>query len=356
MPTGASTEASNRSWIEDLEYPGSLTAAAAGVTALTCSVVAYLALKYLEPTSPAAANTLYKLKLYRKYFSYFIFSKDKSYDATPPVELGREKIRKKIVFCRHGESEWNLVFNKGFGPSFLVRLSNALIREIMLIPTRDSIFIDSSLSDEGLAQVAELRKFVSSPNAPVFLREPNSSTLVTSNLRRAIETGSIAFQNRIAKSSEQMRLLSSLQEMSRNVDASALAEAGKIPDLTVVLANIDSKAFDPVKVYDATGNNGNKPLKSNGLIRMKEFCDWSLHKQADNVIVVAGGHSLWFRNFFRAYLPERTDYIGKNKKIVNCGVVSFDLVEDESGCVMIDPNSLNELYGGYSGVQAKKGA
>ncbi|KAJ8905912.1 hypothetical protein NDN08_002414 [Rhodosorus marinus] len=356
MPTRASMDASNRSWIEDLEHPGSFTAAAAGVTALTCSVLGYLALKYFEPTSPAAANTLYKLKLYRKYFSYFILSKDKSYDATPPVELGREKIRKKIVFCRHGESEWNLVFNKGFGPSFLLRLINAMIREIMLIPTRDSIFIDSSLSDEGLTQVAELRKFVSSPNAPVFLREPNSSTLVTSNLRRAIETGSIAFQNRIGKSDEQMRLFSSLQEMSRNVDASALAEAGKIPDLTVVLANIDSKAFDPVKVYDATGNHGNKSLKSNGLIRMREFCDWSLHKQTDNIIVVAGGHSLWFRNFFRAYLPERIDYIGKNKKIVNCGVVSFDLVEDESGCVMIDPNSLNELYGGYSGVQTKKGA
>ena len=39
----------------------------------------------------------------------------------PPQEL--ESLT--VVFVRHGESEWNDVFNKGFGPSFLVRLVGA---------------------------------------------------------------------------------------------------------------------------------------------------------------------------------------------------------------------------------------
>ena len=33
---------------------------------------------------------------------------------------------RRIIFVRHGESQWNEVFNKGFGPSFPVRLASAM--------------------------------------------------------------------------------------------------------------------------------------------------------------------------------------------------------------------------------------
>jgi hypothetical protein len=45
---------------------------------------------------------------------------------------------KRIIFIRHGESDWNSVFNKGFGPSFIGRLFDALFREFNIYPSRDS--------------------------------------------------------------------------------------------------------------------------------------------------------------------------------------------------------------------------
>ena len=48
-----------------------------------------------------------------------------------------------------------------------------------------------------------------------------------------------------------------------------------------------------------------------------------MNQDAD--VVVAGGHSIWFREFFKTYLPFDSECLGKKKKIVNCGMVSFDL-------------------------------
>ncbi|CAN0078117.1 unnamed protein product, partial [Sphacelaria rigidula] len=45
------------------------------------------------------------------------------------------------------------VFNRGFGPGFFVRLVSALIREVMMLGTRDSVLFDSPLSTTGIAQV-----------------------------------------------------------------------------------------------------------------------------------------------------------------------------------------------------------
>eukprot|EP00188_Purpureofilum_apyrenoidigerum_P004606 Plantae.Rhodophyta-Purpureofilum_apyrenoidigerum.ctg5323.p1 GENE.Plantae.Rhodophyta-Purpureofilum_apyrenoidigerum.ctg5323~~Plantae.Rhodophyta-Purpureofilum_apyrenoidigerum.ctg5323.p1 ORF type:complete len:356 (+),score=76.24 Plantae.Rhodophyta-Purpureofilum_apyrenoidigerum.ctg5323:1571-2638(+) len=335
--------------------PGNgLALMATSMSVLTFSVLGYLALKVLEPSSPAAANTLYKLGLYRKYFMYFLLSKDKSYKLVPPASVKNEARRKTVVFMRHGESEWNLVFNKGFGPSFLVRLFSAIFREIALLPTRDSIFIDSSLSREGLAQVHAAHKFIASSSAPALLKENESSVLVTSNLRRAIETGTLAFQNRLSLTGERLLVLSSLQEISRNVDANALAEPHSLPDLHVVSRNITWKEFDSSEVYDVKNNLGNKTLKSNGRIRMADFCDWAMHRQTASTVIVAAGHSLWFRDFFREYLPAQAEHIGKLKKMVNCGIVRFDLVEDEDGIFTIDPETVQSIYGGFEGE--KKGA
>ena len=83
---------------------------------------------------------------------------------------------KRIIFIRHGESDWNDVFNKGFGPSFIFRLVGAIWRETLLMITNDSgkikiniiaiilsttfdcyiypiVFFDSPLNLEGIEQV-----------------------------------------------------------------------------------------------------------------------------------------------------------------------------------------------------------
>ena len=51
---------------------------------------------------------------------------------------GKPTTTKRLIFIRHGESDWNNVFNKGFGPSFPVRLFKAWYKELILYPTNDS--------------------------------------------------------------------------------------------------------------------------------------------------------------------------------------------------------------------------
>ena len=68
--------------------------------------------------------------------------------------------------------------------------------------------------------------------------------------------------------------------------------------------------------------------------------------------VICAGHSIWFRSFFRTYLPYGVDHIAKRKKIVNGGVVKFTLTRVVGGEVdgerfFIDPASVQVIYAGF---------
>merc|ERR1719181_1373404 len=66
--------------------------------------------------------------------------------------------RKRVLFVRHGESEWNLIFN--VGPKVLVpfKAVAALLRETLLFLRLDddSVLYDSPLNEEGLRQARDL--------------------------------------------------------------------------------------------------------------------------------------------------------------------------------------------------------
>ena len=70
------------------------------------------------------------------------------------------------------------------------------------------------------------------------------------------------------------------------------------------------------------------------------------------VLQLVGGHSLWFKSFFQTFLPFTCTHEAKSKKIVNSGVVSFDLLgaEDDEGNMQfrIDPQSVRTIYGGFT--------
>jgi len=59
---------------------------------------------------------------------------------------------KRVIFVRHGESTWNDVFNRGFGPMFPVRLVHGLVQEAGVLISRSSYFVDSPLSKLGYKQ------------------------------------------------------------------------------------------------------------------------------------------------------------------------------------------------------------
>lgn len=97
-------------------------------------------------------------------------------------------------------------------------------------------------------------------------------------------------------------------------------------------------------------HSGNKPLDTNGLKRMLAFGDFIFSPSVKEHHVIVGGHSIWFRSFFRTFLPYTTVHPSKQKKIVNGGVIAFELIKasTKSGTkYMVDPDSIHVVYGGF---------
>jgi len=245
------------------------------------------------------------------------------------------------------------VFNKGFGPSFLIRLVRALYREIFMFPSKDSVFFDSPINHEGAEQAKKLLAFLEQKETSQRKQEvqqlveilkgnQGSSVIASSNLRRCIETTTIALWGRLhRRQEEKVKILSCLQEISRNIDTIALAERGEVP----VLSEIEAEMKSPFKNYDTTENFGNKLIRSCGSDRIAAFADWIFGRKEDHIIV--GCHSLYARDFFRQYLPYTKDHIAKNAKIRNCGVIYFQICRGIAGQRVhyrIDPTSIKQIY------------
>ena len=283
---------------------------------------------------------------------------------TSKLVMGNNKTRryKTIVFIRHGESDWNEIFNKS-KLLLLPRLIRGLFREAMLFMSDHSVFIDSPLSKEGVKQAEALQKFIvgykKQGNAldPIVaeLKEKKDSVLVSSNLRRAINTGCIAMWPRMKGTYEKITLLSSLQEMSRNVDTNALAGPNAFPEMSLI-ENLLGKKFRPGIFLETSSSHGNKGLCSTAYPRMMEFCRWSMSRD-ESTIIVSAGHSLWFKNFFKVFLPKSSTHHAKTKKMLNCAAVSFTLVEGKINGkthFRIDESSILEIWQGFKGVRMTK--
>jgi len=323
---------------------------------------------------------LHKASLYALGLCHLLLSRDRKWSkkkVPDPDEMCgiAPEGRIRIVFIRHGESAWNEIFNKG-KMRIPYRLARGIAREIALFFTDDSIFIDSPLNGDGLRQVHELARFLRAWR-PGGAEEPAAvtsgirclrgeeeeggrrSVVVSSNLRRAIATATIALWGRLQRTKERVKILTFCQEMSRNIDTLALAPAKAVPDLKGNCG--DLRSWDPALAYDTALNSGNKKLfGTSGLKRMRAFCEWAFKQAKDPKqgasTVIVGGHSLFFRTFFQTFLPKSVGDKKKGldcavKKMVNAGAVSFELTtaQVESGAIIyrVVPESIHVLYGGY---------
>lgn len=92
-----------------------------------------------------------------------VFSKDSKSvgpKKNPDADSYKAKVRKRIIFLRHGESDWNNVFNNGFNLRMVKSLFTSLIWEFKPYATVNSVFIDSSLNEESIEQAVGFSKFL----------------------------------------------------------------------------------------------------------------------------------------------------------------------------------------------------
>jgi len=283
----------------------------------------------------------------------------------------------KVVFIRHGESEWNAVFNKGSKLLLPVRLVRALVSEALILFDQDSLFIDSPLSSVGIQQAWDLLTYLTaqptgcaapqSASRPVAELEASDivsiirgdageSIVVSSVLRRAISTGLLCLSPRLLKTSlkDKIQLMTCLQEISRNVDTLALTPPRTLPQVPATEASLKNVGDLLAHFYrsrlDKKQNFGNKTMKQKAVVRQQHFINWIFEQRTDCVIVC--GHSLWFREFFKSFLPKPNTHVAKTSKMVNCGCVAFDLYRDNN-VIRIRPESIKEIYGGFE-VKGKK--
>lgn len=244
----------------------------------------------------------------------------------------------------------------------------------------ESWFFDSALNPKGVGQAEGLRKFLKKEKMRLGANtkgddreakavklllalgeESNpSSHLVASNLRRAISTAAIGLADRVVatavnatKSKEQILLLPSMQEISFNPDALSILPPRGVAHPTWCddnIAGLPKGTF--TNLIDTKYQTGNKSLDSNGLIRLNEFVTNVFDStKLPKDVVIATGHSLFFRSFFQVFLPRQMEHISKKKKLVNGGTVMVTLREatlaNGSKEYMIDPNSIVMVYGGF---------
>eukprot|EP00520_Triparma_pacifica_P015578 CAMPEP_0118652490 /NCGR_PEP_ID=MMETSP0785-20121206/11346_1 /TAXON_ID=91992 /ORGANISM="Bolidomonas pacifica, Strain CCMP 1866" /LENGTH=347 /DNA_ID=CAMNT_0006545011 /DNA_START=43 /DNA_END=1082 /DNA_ORIENTATION=- len=301
-----------------------------------------------------APFTILKMRMVADTFLYMFLCKDKKYkkpsDRGKFLDSMKKSEKKTIVFVRHGESCWNDTFNAGerkkidFIKGFIPGLIKSAYYETYLVLSGqvDSWFYDSPLSEYGISQIDKLAKFLSKPASSSNEQETfdllngasncsTTSVLVSSNLRRALSTVCIGFRARLANNpDERIVVHPSLQEISRNPDTLSITPPGN----QVNASWIEKRLYPHIQPIltsrvDMTHHIGNKPLSSNGGIRMSEFCKFAFSRKEEAII--CGGHSLWFRSFFQSYLPEASTHISKKKKVVNGGTVRFDLYKVKVG-------------------------
>jgi len=245
----------------------------------------------------------------------------------------------------------------------------------------ESWFFDSALSTKGVKQIEGLRKFLQKEKMRLgsgnFMDEreevaiqellnvgssTGNSMVVSSNLRRAISTAAIGLSDRFAaaqnKHDDTILLLPSLQEISFNPDAQTILPPGGMAHPTwcdMTIPGVPVEKFSGL--IDTHLHTGNKALDSTGLIRLNQFVSDVFSSKCDKDVIVAVGHSLFFRSFFQLFLPRSVEHISKKKKLVNGGTVMVTLgevtLEDGKKVYMIDPKSIVVVYGGF-GKHTKK--
>jgi len=286
-----------------------------------------------------------------------------------PSDLMRGKALKikTLILVRHGESRWNYGFNNPNGFS-IFRVIKMALSEFLLFAKHDSVFLDSPLSQLGVDQAMGLRNYLAkagdSRDTYVNILQGDheeKTKIVTSNLRRAITTTIIALYDRLEKSTEKLHTMSELQEITRNVDALCISPIGYPPmpsQLELTLKDkigVDMHEFLSRRV-DASGHIGTKGIFSNGEIRINKFIDSIFESNQEYFIV--GGHSLYFKEILKGYLPKHSNHPGKKNKMLNGAAVGFQIGEyksDEGKIVrQIIENSVRVIHLGFGTKKVKK--
>lgn len=334
---------------------------------------------------PICVNVQRKCAVIRRGYQHFFFSNIKSWKpekaANPPEKCTSwpdddkrtPAETRRVIFIRHGESEWNKVFNRGIDKGMtLIRIFLYPVLEILKFAFNDSYFYDSPLSDMGIDQCQELAQFLENPpmdpdeslakkrDAADLRGDKNTrSIIVSSQLRRAAATAAIGLAPRLKRreNNEQVMLLSSLMEQSSNFDCVPLSGQEEVPPLDAAYDVLQNQRWTK-DLFNPCGNMGDKPVRSKGkkgYDRFEDFLNFCFQPELQKTTVIAVGHSMYFRKFFECFLEHNLDkshYASQAKKykLKNAAAVGLTIqrtVQDGTTYYRIHKDEINTIHGGF---------
>ncbi|EZG47205.1 histidine phosphatase superfamily (branch 1) protein [Gregarina niphandrodes] len=312
--------------------------------------------------------------------------------AAVPYDMIRKNCmrRYRVVYIRHGESMWNKLFNRGIGLVSLGRIIGGVIDELIMATEVDSQILDSPLSAVGVQQANELCSWLlsasSTNSAPVTGPTPTPTSptpttsavamtggdaisgpraftesymdkcvFLSSNLRRAMSTLLIGFGKRI-KDSNRVRVLSCLQETTRNPDSITYALEGCATPIALfnteeVPDELAQLALTKLNWIYNKGNRGVFERLSHRFQTLIDYLDQCYEKEMVTTFVISG-HSLFLKKFVRFLLPDEqcATQLATRRKITNCGMLTFDIIStdlDGKRYHAIDSKSIELTRGHY---------
>eukprot|EP01083_Nonionella_stella_P016726 46713_1 len=330
-------------------------------------------------------------------FYYILQSKDKecNMDHIDIHNMDSKSIHsiqsKTLILIRHGESVWNEIFNrKILTLSFPLRLLQILLKEMILFLSLDSYLFDSPLSTHGTQQCNHLRAFLKQHSQTQTHEQINinlsehchinstqlqciemlnanqrrsKSIVVCSPLRRCIETASLALYDRLqTNKKEKIYLLSTLQELTRNIDGLSLSVNNR--ELPPISKHIQSNQSNPHMMnevqwqqwfddkLDISMKDGVKCKYKRGDERIHGFIEWMFSgRNSEYETVIVCGHSIWIKTFFNAFLPRNVSHDAKQYKMHNAGVVTLAftqyVLKNGTTKYNIDPHSIHSIFKGF---------
>lgn len=204
----------------------------------------------------------------------------------------------------------------------------------------------------------------------------HDSCVLTSNLRRTIDTAIIGLSHRWnTYKLENIYILSCLQEFGKGPDCISRTSPKNIPKIakyTQTHKRINLKSLENFYQTRLDSSNNFGPKKDDNISRfdrMLEFNRYIFKKHESNIIVI--GHSLWFQRFAKIFLLQQNnsnkpsnkknneskdkykknkDHIAITSKLYNAGIVGFDLcriIKGSTDYYGIDSRTMCLIYKGF---------
>lgn len=151
----------------------------------------------------------------------------------------------------------------------------------------------------------------------ILNRKRYESTILCSNLRRTISSSFIGFYNRLHLHNENIYVLDSLKEVSRNPDCVSLLPFYK----KYILTDMESFVHKDIENMSKRNININNNKKYWNI-----FTDTLnfIFQSPDNIFIIFG-HSLWISIFFKTFL--KTFHEAQLLKLQNSGILLFNVAK-----------------------------